>query len=166
LNASAASAKGRVIVYAAALEGVPIAPQHEVDVRFGELARLVGYSLERQEVAAGQELDLTLYWEAIPAAPVTGDYKVFVHLLDAAGEIVAQHDGEPASGRRPTRTWRSGDTVIDVHRLAWQERTPAGQLMLAVGLYDGATMERLPAYDAQGQRWPDDRAVLGGVTVK
>jgi hypothetical protein len=163
---SAVSTEGRVVVYTAALEGAPIEPQHKVDVRFGDVARLIGYSLGQQDVRMGQELDLTLYWEAINPELVAMDYKAFVHLLNAGGEIVAQHDGEPVAGRRPTHTWRRGDKIIDTHRLVWQAREYAGPATVAVGLYGVTTMERLPAYDAQGQRWPADRVVLGDITVK
>jgi hypothetical protein len=111
-------------------------------------------------------VDLTLYWEAIHPEPLAMDYKVFVHLLNPEGAIIAQHDGEPVAGRRPTRTWRRGDTIMDTHRLTWQAPEYTGPATIAVGLYEGTTLERLPAYDAQGQRWPEDRAVLGDVTVK
>jgi hypothetical protein len=163
---SAISKEGRVVVYYATPEGAPVEPQHEIDVRFGEFAALAGYSLGQQEVRMGQDLDLTLYWEAIHPEPLAVDYKIFVHLLDAEGEIIAQHDGEPVAGRRPTHTWRRGDTVIDTHRLVWRAQDYAGSATLAVGLYDGITMERLPAYDVHGQRRPADRAVLGEVTVR
>lgn len=160
------SREGRVVVYHTALEGASVEPQHMVDVRFGESIRLVGYSLGQQGVRKGQDLDVTLYWEAIGPEPIEVDYKAFVHLLNARYEIIAQHDGEPVADRRPTHTWRRGDTVIDRHRLEWLARDCAGPATVAVGLYDFATMERLPAYDAQGQRWPDDRVVLGDVTVQ
>jgi hypothetical protein len=165
-KASAVSTEGRVVVYATALEGASSEPQHKVDARFGELARLTGYSLGQQEVRMGQDLDLTLYWEAIDPELSAMDYKAFVHLLNVGDEIIAQHDGEPVDGRRPTHTWRRGDEIIDTHRLVWQAQEYAGSATVAVGLYDVTTLARLPAYDAQGERWPADRVVLGEVTVK
>ena len=164
-KASAVSTEGRVVLYVAALEGASTEPQHKVDGHFGELARITGYSLGQQEVRVSHDLDLTLYWEATNSEPTAMDYVAFVHLLDAGEEIIAQHDSEPVGGRRPTHTWRRGDKVIDTHRLVWQGREYAGPATVAVGLYDVTTLERLPAYDAQGQRWPADRVVLGNVTV-
>ena len=40
---------------------------------------------------------------------------------------------------------------------------PAGRYRLLVGLYDPATGERLPAYSAQGERYPDDAVPLADV---
>ncbi len=59
--------------------------------------------------------------------------KVFVHLTDDAGRPVAQHDTVHAgSGQR--------------HGLLLPAQCPA-DLYLVVGLYDGATGERVPLLD-------------------
>jgi hypothetical protein len=160
------SEDGRIVAYTPATEGIPGEPQHPVDLRFGDVARLVGYSLRPQEVSAGRDLDLTLYWEATYSGSTEKSYKVFTHLLDEGGTIIAQHDGAPVSGRRPTHTWQQGDRIIDTHRLAWQTQTYAGTATIAVGLYDFQTQERVPAYGSEGERLTDDRAVLGTVRVK
>jgi hypothetical protein len=137
-----------------------------VDVRFGEMTRLIGYTLEPSAPSGSSELDLTLYWRAILPEGATADQKAFIHLLNPEGEIVAQHDGEPVSGRRPTRTWREGEVIIDTHRLVWYVQDYTGPAAVAVGLYDAVTLERLPAFDPQGLRWRDDRAILGDVIVR
>lgn len=55
----------------------------------GPLIALPGYRLARD----GDTLRLTLVWQA---AGTPGDFTRFVHLLDAAGNIVTQLDGAPA----------------------------------------------------------------------
>ena len=62
---------------------------------------LPGYRLEQD----GGALRLTLIWQAVYAP---GDYIRFVHLLDAAGNIVAQADGAPAGDSYPTGQWQPG----------------------------------------------------------
>ncbi len=166
LQALPISKEARVIVYTPATDGIPTEPKHRVDVRFGEMASLTGYRLRPQVITAGEDLDLTLYWEAIRAEPLKKDYKVFTHLLNEAGEIIAQHDGEPVAGRRPTHTWKRGDKIIDTHRLVWQAQEYAGTATLAVGLYDFQTSERLPAYGSMGERLLYDRVLLGKVKVE
>jgi hypothetical protein len=37
---------------------------------------------------------------------------------------------------------------------------PPGQYHLVIGLYDQATGERLPAYSADGEQYPDDAVPL------
>jgi hypothetical protein len=89
----------------------------------------------------------TLYWRA-DGAPGE-DYRVFVHLLDRRGEIVAQHDGPPRWGRYPTTAWRKGDIVPDEHALAISAAAE-GPFSLAVGMYRADTLERLPVVGPTG----------------
>ncbi|MFI5267302.1 MAG: hypothetical protein ACHQ7M_08000 [Chloroflexota bacterium] len=84
--------------------------------------------------------DVELTWQAL-RQPATG-YTVFVHLLDASGRVVAQHDGVPFDGSFPTTLWRSGDIVTDVHRL---DGSPSSGVRLEVGLYTKPDLHRLPA---------------------
>jgi len=75
----------------------------------------------------------------------TGDtpYSVFVHVTppDAPASLVAQHDGWPAMGAKPTHTWVRGEIVADVHPLPG---LPAGTYVLRIGFYDAGG--RLPYY--------------------
>jgi hypothetical protein len=130
---------------------------------------LTGYSLLAEDSVAGpvagQDLDVTLYWQAANPQPLHTDYKVFVHVLGEAGQVVAQHDGEPATGRMPTRTWREGDKIVDTHRIVWLEPSYAGKATIGVGMYDFETQKRVPAFDAGGQRLPEDRVTLGEIVI-
>jgi hypothetical protein len=101
------------------------------------LAMLSGYSLD---VRSG-ELSLALVWQA--QAEMETRYRVFVHLVDAAGTILAQSDAEPANWARPTSGWVADEYVVDVHSLSWPAAAPAGSLYLRVGLYDPETGQRL-----------------------
>ena len=84
---------------------------------------------------------------------------MFVHWVDEAGTIITQHDGPPSGGRYPTSWWLPGDEIPDRHTL-----TPTLSISnvanLRVGMYDPATAIRLPAYDADHQRLPDDAIPL------
>lgn len=88
----------------------------------------------------GASVAVTLLWEAQAAPPA--DYTAFVHLLDGSGALVAQHDGVPHDGTRPTSTWLPGEHVLDRH-VVTVPAGAAGDGRLVVGLYDSATVERL-----------------------
>jgi hypothetical protein len=79
-----------------------------------------------------------------------------VHLVDAAGNKVAQRDVPPLEGRRPTSAWKPGDLVRDDQDLFVPETVAPGTYRLLAGMYDAATMT--PINDAG----PID---LGVVTV-
>jgi len=69
---------------------------------------------------------------------------VFVHLLDAEGRIVAQHDSQPQDGAYPTSVWDAGEVVADEHVLDLPVDLPAGHYRLRVGWYLPGSGDRLP----------------------
>jgi hypothetical protein len=85
-----------------------------------------------------------------------GDHKVFVHVVDGAGQLVAQHDGFPAADRRPASTWTMQEVVVDRHGVALPDDAPL-PLTVRVGLYDPKSGERLKLPDG------GDHVVLGRV---
>jgi hypothetical protein len=96
--------------------------------------------------------------------PVQQNAKVFVHLLDAAGQLVAQHDSEPVSGQRPTSTWKPGESIIDRHGVLLPDDLAPGEYQLVVGLYDPATGNRL-LVTAGTSAPPGDSWPVGAIQV-
>jgi hypothetical protein len=118
----------------------PTRPQHDQVTPLGSSLELVGYDLAEVARAPGSPLAVTLHWHALETPD--RNYHVFVHLLDADGELVAQDDGPPARGQLPTRGWLPGEYVRDPRRLELPLDVPEGVYRLAVGLYDPVTYER------------------------
>lgn len=131
---------------------------YRLEVHLGERICLLGYDLEQAAGSDGERFVLTLYWQAL--GRVQSDYKVFAHLLDAEGRIVAQHDGVPGEGFHPTSGWVAGEVIADRHAIQGDPQVLQRGCMLAVGMYDPQTIQRLAAFDEQGQRLPDDRILL------
>ena len=99
---------------------------------------------------AGATVEVTLAWRA-ERAPQRG-YTAFVHLVDAGGVLVAQHDGVPLLGTRPTTLWDAGELVLDRHTFPLPER-PAGEgATLLVGMYDSETIVRALYIDGADAR--------------
>jgi hypothetical protein len=143
-------------------------PDHSVEATFGGAARLLGHSLDVEAVAPGDELNLTLYWQAL--APFGEDYTVFTHLLGdtnpaTGGPVWAGHDSQPNGGHFPTTDWQPDQVILDVHRLAIPVDAPPGEYQLEAGLYLLANLARLPATDAGGNPLPDNAALLGTIRV-
>jgi hypothetical protein len=90
---------------------------------------------------SGSVLPVALYWRA--THPVTADYHVFVHLITADGNIVAQSDGQPALWTQPTSTWSPGERIEDRHALSLPVDLPSGDYTLITGLYLPDNGERL-----------------------
>lgn len=114
----------------------------EIQVRFGDFAALVRYSLPATDITTSELLLLTLDWQALEGTS-PADYTVFTHLLAASGEVrlIAQHDGVPANGTRPITSWVAGETIVDPHLMAFaaEHLDYIGPATISVGLYDPAT---------------------------
>jgi hypothetical protein len=80
-------------------------------------------------------------WQANAQFPA--NYRVFIHLVDESGQIIAQTDGEPANWSRPTSGWATSEYILDEHLLALPDNLPNIPLSLRIGLYDPATGQRL-----------------------
>lgn len=133
-------------------------PEYKVDFRWGEHIQLKQYRLNAETLAPGDSLTVVLIWES--DGQIAENYAVFCHVLSADGELVAQRDGPPVYGVRPTPGWRAGETIEDSYEIFLGDDLAPGEYQLSVGMYDVDTMERLAVYDAGGERLPQDRVVL------
>ncbi len=131
-----------------------------LNARAGDVIRLKGFALSRGRDSQ-KDLQLTLYWEALRS--LEQDYRVFVHVYNRNGEVVAQADHAPAYGLQPTFAWRPGEVVIDRIAIPSTSGLKEGDFTLAVGLYDGQSpAERLSVCTADSQCSEDGRIWLVG----
>jgi hypothetical protein len=131
-----------VLLGTVAVEGVPrLFDAPDVDqftsVNFGRQILLYGYRFRRTD----GKLSLDLIWNALNNIP--SNYKVFVHLVDRDGAILAQRDAMPQEDRYPTSLWLAGEYVVDTYELPLED----SDFALRVGLYSPDTGARLAIFD-------------------
>ena len=113
-----------------------------------------GIQLHQNAVDVGEDaIHLTLIWSA--TQPIPADYTIFVHLVDARGELIGQGDAPPRDGYWPTSHWQPGEAVASWHAIALPQNLPPGDYILRVGMYDPASGQRLAIRSADGAEWPD-----------
>lgn len=139
----------RFVTYA-----VPSAPTTEIksvtDVQFGEAITLRGYTLARSELVPGDIIEVSLFWET--AVSLEQRYKVFLHLLDENGQLIAQRDSEPGGGLTPTNAWTTNAVIQDNHGILLPSDMSDGTYQLLVGLYDlSDPASRLPYVTDSGE---------------
>lgn len=107
--------------------------------------------LNRARVPLGGPLDLTYRFTVAPdAAPLDSDYVVFVHFLDADGELMFTDDHDPPEA---TSSWRPGQEISYDRRMIVPVYPYIGEVTVAVGLYSPTVGDRVPmAGDHLGQR--------------
>jgi hypothetical protein len=125
--------------------------RQRVDATFGGMIELLGYD----RAQADNRLSLTLHWQAL--ADIGADYKFFVHVIDPATEqIISQIDARPGDNAYPTSRWVKGEIVSESVELELESRV----FRVVTGWYDPISTDRLPAFDAQGDRLSADRVLL------
>jgi len=138
-------------------------PTIKHEVRFGQGIMLAGYDLPIAQLSPGEPMLVRLHWRC--TAPVPTSYTVFTHLLGPDQARYGQHDSIPLGGESPTTSWVPGDTIVDEYQIPVAPDAPPGDYELAVGMYDWATDERLPAFDAAGHQLPENRTLITGLVM-
>ena len=107
--------------------------------------------LNRTRVPLGGPLEMTYRFTVAADAPVfTDDYRVFVHFLDADGDVMFADDHDPPT---PTTSWRPGQVVAYERRTIVPVYPYIGEVTIAIGLYSPVMGDRLPlAGEHLGQR--------------
>jgi hypothetical protein len=113
----------------------------------GDVLELKGYQpLWEEPLQVGKPLQMLSYWKVIN--PPQEDIKLFLHLIDENGEIIAQHDGLDISvqGLQP------GDELIQLHTAQLPENLTPGDYGLQIGAYRVDDFSRLLLADDRSDR--------------
>jgi hypothetical protein len=122
-----------------------------LDFNFGDKVELLGYELDLARAAAGQFVNLTLYWR--PLAEMDTDYTVGISLLGPDGDPYGQVATYPGHGNYPTSIWNEGEVIKDTYSVRVNPRFPAPSLArIYVALYTYPQQEHLPVLDPEGKQ--------------
>jgi hypothetical protein len=113
----------------------------DVDVVFADTLRLLAYRLPTSSLQPGEDLWLELRWEMMRSVPE--NYKLFVHIIDMNGELLAQRDSEPLDARYHTSWLGAGEMVWDSFSISLPPGIPPGTYAVKAGWYDASSGERL-----------------------
>ncbi|MBN1978171.1 MAG: Stk1 family PASTA domain-containing Ser/Thr kinase [Anaerolineae bacterium] len=133
----------------------------ELEVNLADTVILQQAKLTQATFRPGEGIKVTLYWEPLHATSMP--YIVFVHVIDADGDLVAQQDVEPSV---PTTNW--GTSVVeDVHQFKLPGGLPAGTYQVRTGLYrQGQPSIRLPVVDAGLTTAESDSILIAEIEVE
>lgn len=107
--------------------------------------------LKRLRVPLGGPLEMNVRFAVSEDAPrFSEDYRVFLHFLDADGELMFNDDHAPAE---PTTAWLPGQVISYDRRTIVPVYPYIGEVTVVVGLYSPETGSRLPMEgESLGQR--------------
>ena len=99
-------------------------------------------TLSTSDAAIGSPVDMTYRFVVAKDAPAFAeDYTVFVHFVDADGELMWNDDHRPEPS---TREWKPGATIEYTRTMFIPKFPYTGQTYVDVGLYSPQTGARLP----------------------
>lgn len=105
-----------------------VEPQVKLEAEIAPRVRLLGYDLPGEKVRPGEEIPLTLYWEALE--DVGSDYLLSLQLQDGEGKVWGEEVGRPVGGRYPTLEWEKGEMIRDWHKMGLEAGASEGAYTL------------------------------------
>jgi len=108
------------------------------DVQLGVDLTLLGYSQDREQVAAGQVMRLTLGWQA--RQKPQKDYMLRLELVAPDGQTVTQLALAPGGAQYPTSRWAAGEIIRTQAMVRIPGRAQSGQYTWRAVLFDGSEM--------------------------
>jgi hypothetical protein len=126
---------------------------HPLDIAFQGEMRLRGADVSAHLVTSAERyLLVKLDWET--NGKPAKDYKVTLRLLDPSGKVVSQADDFPIGSLLPPTTWGEDSAQTGHMVLSAPVQLPPGDYVLALGLYDPASLAPVPV-TAPGTANPD-----------
>jgi hypothetical protein len=135
---------------------------NRVDINFGDKIKLVGYELNGETWQPGDDLLVTMHWEAME--DLDQDYWLQMRLVHRRGYDLTFKDGCPSAGRYTTDHWRKGDVIPSVHRLRIPDDAVDHNYRLTLSMHPFGSEGWLPVLDEQG-RVTGDMVILTLIPV-
>ena len=122
-------------------------PQIPLEANWDDKIKLLGYDLEKQVYASGENISLTLYYQ--PLIDMKNNYTGFIHLWGEAdpqsGNIIyGQRDREPCFQSYPTSFWQAGEVIRDTFTIPITPEAEPGIYQLVTGFYKWPELTQLP----------------------
>lgn len=125
---------------------------------FAPFVELTEARVSRRGFVPGEKITLNITWSVVEKP--FGDFYFFVHLIDQeTGELIAQRDTHPATGKFPMSLWQAGDVFQDQIEIPVPETIHPGTAEVVIGFYAPIEEYRLAIYDSAGNGLGDSYTV-------
>ena len=135
------------------VEDLPIVSLSSID--FAPQLRLIGYSLEHEEVLAGEGIPVRLFWEVQSAMDQV--YRLQIGLRGDDGAVQAIQSYDLVTTDHPTTEWRRGETLGEWYYLSTEQELPTGEKAIELNLLDAEGREVLSQPVQLAEVWVQSR---------
>ena len=101
----------------------------DAPLNFGNKLQLLGHDVQTPVVSPGDWVQVATLWQVIE--PISGDARLFTHVLGADGAPVMQQDKLDV----PPESWIAGDYFIQLHEFQVGEETAVSFYPISIGAY-------------------------------
>ncbi|MFK7800582.1 MAG: ArnT family glycosyltransferase [Anaerolineae bacterium] len=127
-------------------------------VRFEPFVDLINAKASKRIYTPGEAIRLDLTWSVV--SKPFGDFYFFVHLIDKeTGELIAQRDTQPVTGKFPMHLWQEGDLFNDHIEIQIPETAHPTTAEISIGFYAPVEQYRLAVSDSAGNGLGDSYTV-------
>ena len=133
-----------------AVSPLDLTPQAE----FGNRLQLVAVHMDKSALVTGEPLTVRLEWRSL--APIDGDLRAFISLIDEEGEEVAGDDDVIGTRENPTSGWAPGATGVHNPRATLPSRAQPKTITIRAGVLETDRLTRLPVTHTAGLEAGDD----------
>jgi len=120
---------------------------NEQHVQLGDSIIWKGFHVDTETPFQGETLPMTFYWQA--KHKPHQDYTIFTQILNSHGQLVTSWDAQPLHGYLPTTSWQVAEIITDRVDVPLPDDLPSDIYTIIIGMYDLATLERLPIFDSE-----------------
>jgi 4-amino-4-deoxy-L-arabinose transferase-like glycosyltransferase len=107
-----------------------------VDLDFGDALRLIAYRIDADSAAAGTDIHMDLYWQALGAQ--RPDLSVEVVILDPAGGMIGRSRRWPADNGTSIQIWSADTIYADSRTLRVADAAPPGPAQIILTVREGS----------------------------
>lgn len=153
---------GMLALFALAVPLISIRPAYAVPIplatlpldvlpvyaRFSDI-ELVGYRINEQRFVPDDTVPIELFWRVVQSSD--RDYSLYLHAVDAAGNVLGRVDSFPGGGSLQTSQWQAGAIYADSYQIRLDE-SDNGQssLRIQVGWWHYASGQGIRPQDGEG----------------
>lgn len=125
---------------------------------FSPFVTLIDAAVSKSVYMPGETVTLTTRWSVVEKP--YGDFYFFAHLIDTeTGELIAQRDTHPATGKFPMSQWQVGDVFHDQIEIPIPQTAYPSTADLVIGFYAPVEQYRLAVSDPAGNGLGDSYTV-------
>ncbi|MCX7807624.1 MAG: carbohydrate-binding family 9-like protein [Deltaproteobacteria bacterium] len=143
------------------LPSEPPKPSHQLDIRFENKVRLLGYDIDTEVVSPGVPFTITWYWHV--QKRLGSGWLQFTHLADGAGNDRLNQDANGViRNRYQAYRWKAGEYIRDPQTITLPNDWNSDRVVFYLGFWHGEHRLRV----SQGPNDGNNRARAASIPVR